>query len=393
MKKIIAIACDQGPANNMHGALALLKDKKDLEIVVISENPATYTFEAKSFEPRAIRDYGFNELTSDVAIEILKKENPDLVFTGISAVSDIERFFLYAAKEVSDDRIKTVSILDGNDFSSVKLKDTKVSPKYRFRPDYVLVINSDVLENLIEEGFNRDQLVITGLPSYDHLINLKKLCNPEGIATIRKELGVNQEDYLVTFLSQALLKTIPTYAIEDHGYTELTALEALETSLAELNIPNLYLFVRSHPSEDLGTTRTALKGKLERVILSKSHDSRRAMVASDLVTGMFSTLLPEAPYLDKNVFSVKPCYTFDDTTQFIHNPMGFAVPTSDRLITNKIGLSIPAYKKETVTPNLYTLMHNDYIKYQLIQKRSKLVLDGMSTQRAADTIYKILENQ
>jgi len=73
--------------------------------------------------------------------------------------------------------------------------------------------------------------------------------------------------------------------------------------------------------------------------------------------------------------------------------MGFAVPTSDRLITNKIGLSIPAYKKETVTPNLYTLMHNDYIKYQLIQKRSKLVLDGMSTQRAADTIYKILENQ
>ena len=393
-KKILATACDAGPANNMQGPLNLLKGKEDLEVIVISEGPSTNIFKSNSMEPRTIEDYGFDELTSEAAIEILIQEKPDLLFTGISAVSDIERFFIYAAREVSNGRIKTVSILDGYDFSSVKLKDTKVSPEYRFKPDYVFVANSDVLETLAVEDFDRTQLIITGLPSYDHLINLKKLCNPEDIAVIRRELNVSQDAYLVTFLSQALLKVAKiAKAIEDHGYTELTALEATENSLAELDINNLYLFVRSHPHEDLEVTKTALKGKLQRINFSNTYDTRRAMVASDLVIGMFSTLMPEAAYLDKDVFSVKPDYTFDDTTTFLHNPMGYAVPTNDRLITNSIGLSIPAYKKETVTPHLHTLMTNNYTREQLKQRRSKLVLDGMSTQRAADAIYQILESQ
>ncbi len=400
-KKVLAIMCDAGPGNNMVGPIKLLKQNPDLDVIVLSEGPSQRAFQRESVEYKTLDHYnikdlicfsdGSREVNPNYVLEILEKESPDLVFTGISAVPLLERYFLYFANEKG---IPTVSIIDGFDFSSVKQTDTNIDENYRFRPNLVLVADKNMQNVMIKEGFNPESVVITGLPYYDNLAVLKGEFSEDDKSKVKvwNDLGITDRDYVITFISQALYNAISKGAVKDHGYNELTVLSALENSLVNLTgfIKNLCLLVKLHPSEDPNMTRTVIEGKYIKVILDKDYNTRKAILASNLVGGMFSTAMMEAAYLDLDLFSAKPGFIINEETEFLMSPLGYAIPSNDRQITNKIGLSIPIYRRENLESHLYTAISNTLIHNQLRKRRLQLSLDGKATERVVNIIYDAL---
>ena len=369
-KKILATCNDPGPANTMSNVINGLKKSQDLEVIVLSEGPSQDIFSSKSIPYTNLMEYGVGELNPDSTQYIFDKEKPNLVFTGISEFSNLERYFIYTARKNNS---TSISILDGYDYASIRLKDLKVNLDYKFRPDYLMLIDEIIKETMLKEGFNEKQLVVTGHPYYDDLMQLRQEFTLDDLLKVRSDLDIGEKDYLLTFLSQGWSNSIKANPEEDNGYSELTVLSDFEEALEILGIKDLCLLVKIHPREDTEVTKTALNGKLKKVIFNKGYNTRSTILASDLVSGMFTNGLIESVYLDKDTISLQP-----------------ELSKEDRLITNRFGLTIPVYKKEDILPTLRRVIYDQDFKKELKGRRSKLNLDGKATERAVNFIYGLL---
>jgi len=368
-KKILATTYDSGAAKAMYSIIKSLGQLSDLEVITIIEGPAQNIFTSKGTRYVTLSSYDLKEDFYS-AMHIFDKEKPDLVFTGISEFYNMERYFLHLARI---NKIPSISIIEGSDYTSIRLKDSKIDPNFRFNPDYLLAVDEFTFDSMLREGFENNRLILTGHPGYDEMLILKRNFNLEDLLKTRQDLGIKNDSYLVMFLSQPRFNSIKINPEEDNGYNELTVISDLEDALSNLNIDNLSLFIKIHPREDLNLTRTALKGRLKNVFIDKDYDTQRAILASNLITGMFSLSLIESVYLDRDTISLQP-----------------GLNKEDRLITNKLGLTVPVYKKEDIIPTLKKVIYDKDFKKQLEERRGKLKLDGKSTERVVNFICKTL---
>src|SRR3989344_2356086 len=368
-KKILVTLNDPGSTNAMSSVLHSLNQDKNLEIITIGEGASQQLLERKNVPYKTLASYGISD-EPDAAKYLLELEKPNLVFTGIAEFYNMERYLLYFARI---NKIPSVSIIEGSDYSSVRLKNSKIDPKFIFNPDHLMVVDEFTLESMLKEGFKPESLKLTGHPGYDELLKLKQSFSLDDVLKVKKDLRIDRDGYLIIFLSQSWFNSIKQNPEENNGYNELTVLHQLENALYDLNIDKMSLLVKIHPREDLDHTRASLKGKLDRVFFDKNYDTKHAILTSDLVTGMFSLSLIEAVYLDKNVISLQPGLTKED-----------------RLVTNRSGLSIPVYKTEDIKPTLWKTIYDEDFKAEMREKRSKLSLDDKATERAVEFIHKLL---
>ncbi len=370
-KKILAVSNDTGVANDLSNCILRLNDDKKLETVVLSEGPSRTIYESISIRYKTINDYGLNDVTEDSVNHIINKEMPSLILTGFSEGVMLEKYFIDSAKTKN---INSFTILGGYTNYLKVVSDSKIKIPFKYMPDFICIMDNFVLEEMLKLNFDRNKLIITGNPYFDNLISLKNSFNKNDMTNIRRGLGLDNEDYLITFFSQALKKVIDNNTDKiSKGYNELDVLSMLESSLCELDINNLSLLVKLHPKEDLESTRSAFSGKLNKVFFNRGYDPRKIMIVSDLVTGMFSTSLIESVYLDKDVISIQPNLKVPDT-----------------LLMNKLGLIVPVYNQEHLKPTLEKMIYDYSFKEELKQKRSQLRLDGKATERVVNEIYGLL---
>ena len=370
-KKVLVTLNDPGSVNALSSSLIKLREDFKLETLILSESPQK-VFDDKNIAYKTLQQYDIKDLDPESTEYIFKKENPDLVLTGVSVNSNIERYFIYIART---NNILSISMFEGYTFSTVRFKDEQINPRFRFRPDFLLVLDKIAVEIMMKEGFKEEQLIITGHPAYDDLLKVKQSFNEQDFLKVRTDLGIEQDSYLTTFLSQPLLEDMQAGSLKDFGYTQVSVLSDLESALQSLDIQNLTLLVKIHDREREESTKSAFKGKLRKVLFDRKYDTRLAILASDLITGMVTNALIEAVYLDKDVVSLQP---------------GLFEGYEDRLITNKLGLSIPVYKKDDIMRILKKVMHDERFKEELRQRRSKLSLDGKATERVVNFVYKLL---
>lgn len=367
--KVLAVTHDTGVANGLFRPILKLNEDKKLETIILSEGPSRSVFDAQKIKYKTLQDYGLSEINNVDAV--IKKENPDLILTGFSEGVMLEKYSISNAKSRN---ITSFTVLEGYTNYLKIVSDNELKNPFMYMPDYICIIDNFILEEMLKLKFDKDKLILTGNPYFDDLIALKNSFNKEDLRNIRNELNIDEDGYLITFFSQAIKKMIDKGSDNpSRGYNELNVLSMLESSLNELNIENLNLLVKLHPQEDLESTQSALSGKLNRVIFDKEYNSRKAMIVSDLVTGMFSTALVESVYLDKNSLSIQPNITVEDT-----------------LVMNKLGLIVPVYTQENLKPNLQKIIYDKDFKEDLKQKRVKLKLDGKATERVVKEIYKLL---
>ncbi len=370
-KTILAISNDTGVANGLFSCINKFNDDKKLETIVLSEGPSRDVYKSKQIGYNTFNDFGLDVVSEEGVDKIMTLERPDLVLTGFSEGVMLEKYFINNARLRN-----TISftVLEGYTNYLKIVSDNELKHPFKYMPDFICIMDNFVLEEMIKLNFDKNKLILTGNPYFDDLIGLKNGFSKDDLKQIRRELNVDENGYLITFFSQALKKIIDKGSdIPSRGYNELSVLRLLESSLYELNVDNLNLLVKLHPKEDEESTMTAFSGKLNKVIFNKDYNSRKAMIVSDLVTGMFSTSLIESVYLDKDTISIQPNIIVPDT-----------------LAMNKTGLILPVYKEEELKSTLMRVVYNNNFKEDLKQKRSSLGLDGKATERVVNEVYKLL---
>jgi hypothetical protein len=312
MYKILLFARDPGGANTIAPLVSPLM-AKGYTVALFGKDFALAKFKKEQLQATDVMTR-LKSITPDSVLHFLKEENPDVVVTGTSADDLAEKYLWKASAELKK---PSIAILDQwinyrARFSRSGVAGLKDGERLEldFLPDKILVIDELSKKEAIAEGLPASRLVVTGQPYFEAI--RKKKCSPEGLATLRKQLEINREDFVITFASEPITQTYnPEKNGSYWGYTEQTIFESLFNALAQLvgriGRP-IKLTVRLHPKEDISTWRSFLtKFKKNRVVitLNQTSDAQELIAISNLVCGMSSMFLLESYLLEKPTLSIQ----------------------------------------------------------------------------------------
>ena len=372
MKKILVVASDAGGTNALINPVSKIRDEDRVTLTLIGYSTARDILNSKGISFNIIQDYNIKNLQISSFNKIIDYESPDLVLTGVS-LNNSEKYAIHAAKKAS---IPSISLLPGHPPNYVLIfSDYDLKEPFKYIPDYICISDKYSLKDMIKVGFPLDKLVITGNPYYDDLFNLQNSFTQEEANKFKVRLSISENNYVVTFVSQYNLARMHNDKNYNPGYTEIDSLRISYKELRNILKDDLFLIVKLHldKKEKLKSTKKAIPNNPANVVFLRDDDTLKHIIISDLVLGMTSNPLFGAIYLDKDVVSVQP------------NLIG-----QDTLITNRLGLSVPVYTEKNLKPTLEKIIFDKEFKKELKQRRSNLKLDGKSTERVVDFIYKML---
>lgn len=223
---------------------------------------------------------------ADIRLQI-KKLNPDYVFTGTSYTSDIELRFLDEANKVG---IPSYSFVDHY---------TQFAERFRWKgesvmPDRICVIDEEAARIAKLNGITTP-LLVTGNFYHTFLEGWKPMVNK---AAFFKELGIPQENKLLVFAPDPLSNV----GTKDYfGFDEVVVWQQIALNLSKLNNQRLTVVVNMHPNQN-NKYLIANLGKHDfQVIVENRIHTNTLLYFSDIVMGMFSSILIEAMIMKKRV--------------------------------------------------------------------------------------------
>ena len=156
-------------------------------------------------------------------------------------------------------------------------------------------------------------------------------------------------------------------------------LKLLLENARNLNNKNIALIIKTHPREDIddiNDIKWIIKNYKLKTILNPNRDLVKLILISDIVISQFSTVLIESSYLDKPSISLQP-----------------GLKKEDFLITNKLGITVPVYKKEGIIKILKKVLYDKNYINKMAKKRKSFKIEGKSTDRVVNLVYKMLNIQ
>jgi len=364
---VVVVCGDPGGANAVAPVIRkLVNDKR------VSVSPFAY------FQAKAIwKNYSFpfqnlpDHTTRETTALLLQDLGADLVFVGTSFNHlEFEKLFISAAKSL---KIPSLALLDY--WSNYTIRFSKRDADLMFLPDTIAIMDEFTKNEMIRDGFDPGNLVITGQPAFDDLLSLRDSFTGEKKAQIRTGFGCHPGDLLVIFASEPVFAGTPKKP-EDPGYTRSGVIRSLISSLdniQETTGRKIVLVIRPHPRESIEDFRDLPfddRGTKTRIILSTEGRSREMLPAADLVIGMTTILLMEACYLGCTVASLQP-----------------GLSGKDPLPSNRLGCSIPIYHEEDIIPILQTLLLDETKRSKLRTRCMSLIPKIESADRVARQIY------
>lgn len=371
-KKIVVVTSEAGSTNALINPISKIKNENKVDLTLIGYSSACNIYDSKGIFFNTIQDYNIDRLNLSSFDKIFDYEKPDLILTGIS-LNNSEKYAINSAKKSS---VPSISLLGGHPPDYVLIfSDYNLKEPFKYIPDYICIADEYSLEDMVNAGFPVYKLIITGNPYNDDLFSLKKNFSREEATKLKSKLKISEDSYVVTFISQYNLARMITDKKYRPGYTEIDSLKISYRELKSILKDDLFLIVKLHldKKERLESTKKAIPKNAPNVLFLRDYDTMKHIMISDLVLGMTSNPLFGAIYLDKDVVSVQPNLRGKDT-----------------LITNRLGLSVPVYNEKDLKQTLEKIIFDKELKKELKKKRSKLKLDGKSTQRVVNFIYKIL---
>lgn len=315
---ILFLARDPGPANQLVAAHELISRGPNAD----AAPGARHFFElAQNDLPARIYAYGpaldvwqraklpvtvlsFPQSVADLRA-LLAREHITRVVTGAGDVDDDTERLLWLAARSS--KIPSHAFIDhpANLPQRFCLQDLS-----RAFPDFVHVPGDAYVPMLIEAGVPASRITVTGAL---HASRLKRLMNADPLAkSIRSAWGADSDIAVILFASECASE-MAAYG-RPAPYSEFEVLESLTRlviaggPVGSLSIPpdKALIAVRPHPRDRVGKYDrwlSASDGRPRRLV--SAHGSpEQAILASDIVVGMDSSLLRDALALDKPAISL-----------------------------------------------------------------------------------------
>ncbi len=223
--------------------------------------------------------------------EEFTSRSPDLIVTGTSAVSDLERSAWVAARR---NNVASLAVIDA--WMNYLRRLTMTLTGQTVLPDAIAVADGPMQRGLAAEGINPDRVYEVGQPHLEALVNR---LGPQRASRLHNERP------LLVFFSEGILEQASFGCLP--GYNQFAVMSQL---LRMLRPPfDLELAVMPHPLEgfELWNSFLASVNPPDRVMLSLGgRDRDHALCAANGVIGMTSMVLVEATLLGVPVLSLQP---------------------------------------------------------------------------------------
>lgn len=329
--KIIFAAQDLGGFKAILPVIKKLKNKKNLLLKIILADESI-----KSARENRISYQDGSKLTDKKLTRLLKEERPDLVFTATSLGRSVEKRITKVAK---DKKIKTIAIVDF--WANYKKRFSSL-------PDYILVIDEIMKKEMIKEGFNSQKLIITGNPFFDSF----------------SKLAFSQEEKIISFFCQ------PISELYKHPeFDEIKVFNDLVETFEKLEV-KMPIKIKFHPrTKKINKFNKIIKNSKLKILIEKRLSAEKLIERSKLITGMNSIMLFLAAMTKKKVLSYQP------------NLKG-----PDPLISNRLGLSTPVYKKENLCSVLRKLLFAE------VKNKNLRIIEKYTRNKSTKKVIKFIIN-
>src|SRR3989338_4482950 len=198
MNQKIFVACDHPGGANAISPVAseIIRDGGE---VVVLEYGAVNNFGQYGFQLTPLSRFGIVTPEKENLEIMLGKENAGLVITGASVQKpgSIEHLAIKAARNVCP----SLSVLDLWMNYSPRFKD---ETENFVLPDAIAIMDEIARKGMEAEGFPPEILKVTGNPYFDSLHSCVRDFDAEKRIELRKKLGINPGEILVSFYSQPI---------------------------------------------------------------------------------------------------------------------------------------------------------------------------------------------
>lgn len=245
----------------------------------------------------------------DDIFNIFSDMQPHVLLAGAGAFNLLEHTVRRAALDVG---IPCVAVLDHwTNYQQRFRRFDGVQWIYSL-PDRICVLDEGVHNEMLVEGFEPEQIVVTGQPYFEYIANWKNALSANDVVRFRSRFVENEATVLIGFCSEPLAEDLKVTHTEDPGYTQYTTIAKTVSILgrfSKLSGRHIHFVVRPHPRENVD--------KIENVLaqldlppslswdVSKIGSSLEFVVSCDLLIGMTSMALIEAYIMSKQVLSVQ----------------------------------------------------------------------------------------
>lgn len=291
-KKILLFSRDPGGANTIIPLINPLRAKGYL-VELYGKDFALERYKKSGYEVKNIVGEG-KLCDKKYLISFLRQKRLKAIITGTSIDDLTENYMWKAAEELN---IPSFAILDN--WINYGLRFLK----YSSLPTKIFVMDEYAKKKIIEEGINKERIIITGQPYLELLLDRAK----------KSRKKTSKEHFIITYASEPISTSYKGYTKSKYylEYDEKSILKELLFALEKIQplvARKLLVILRVHPKEH--------KNKYFDIIASHRHakidfladdksDPWDLIQASDLVCGMSSIFLIEAVILNKPILSIQ----------------------------------------------------------------------------------------
>jgi len=228
---------------------------------------------------------------TDQADTVIEEFAPDSIYTGTSYSSDLELAFLAKGRERG---IPTSAFVD----HYTQFRSRFVLGDDLILPDEIHVLDERAYKMALGAGLPQDRIHITGNPYHDYL---RRWTTSTSRSDLWIKLGFVDSPGPVLLFAPDPLSNVG--GIDKFGSDERLIFRYLIDALEEIGGP-IQLVIKAHPNQNIEYLKSELDNRNNKVgircfIVGPEIDSalNDLIVRSDLVIGMFSSLIVEAEIL------------------------------------------------------------------------------------------------
>ena len=245
----------------------------------------------------------------DEILHILGDKEPQVVLAGAGAFNLLEHTVRRAALDLE---IPCVAVLDHWTNYQQRFRRFDGTQWIYSLPDRICVLDETVRNEMLIEGFEPEQIVVTGQPHFEYIANWKNALSTTDVTRFRSRFVKNEATVLIGFCSEPLAEDLKITHTEDPGYTQYTTIAKIASVLgrhSKLSGRHIHFVVRPHPRENVDKIENVLS-QVELPLslswdVSKIGSSLEFVVSCDLLIGMTSMALIEAYIISQQVLSVQ----------------------------------------------------------------------------------------
>lgn len=294
--RILFVFSDPGGAKPI---LSLIENENLTNTLVVSDR--VYSF-YKDFKSKV-------EPFSHHVDHIIDQYKPNLIYTGTSYSSDIEKKFVSVAVQKG---IPTVSFIDHWTSMRKRFEDEKGS---LVLPDWIAVIDERAKQIAIVEGLDESRIMITGNPYHKWLSCWKPSVSKE---QFMHAIGMNDLNKKIALYAPDPLSNVN--GMSDFGFDEISAtMEMVEAFSDESRINDKWIcLIKAHPNQDLNKLKPLITNNRMFELLPPEIDTNTCMYYADIVIGFFSSFLIESDIMKKTVLRYLPKDIIHDPIKELH---------------------------------------------------------------------------